>query len=77
MNEQIIEALEQNTPEATNEPEDDFKTFQEAVLNPPVIEPEHIPEPTPEPDDEPIETVEVAPIPKKKRAPRKKKTVDV
>ena len=71
--EQINEALEQNTPEATNEPEDDFKAFQEAVLNPPVIEPE----PTPEPDDLPIETVEVAPIPKKKRASRKKKTVDV
>lgn len=71
--EQINEALEQNTPEATNEPEDDFKAFQEAVLNPPVIEPE----PTPEPDDLPIETVEVAPIPKKKRASRKKKTIDV
>jgi hypothetical protein len=87
MNEQIIEALEQNTPEATNEPEGswtkafqedaeiqedgEFKAFQEAVLNPPVIEPE----PTPEPDDLPIETVEVAP--KKKRASRKKKTVDV
>ena len=73
LTEQINEALEQNTPEATNEPEDDFKAFQEAVLNPPVIEPE----PTPEPDDLPIETVEVAPIPKKKRASRKKKTVDV
>ena len=73
LTEQINEALEQNTPEATNEPEDDFKAFQEAVLNPPVIEPE----PTPEPDDLPIETVEVAPIPKKKRASRKKKTIDV
>ena len=78
LTEQIIEALEQNTPEATNEPEDDeFKTFQEAVLNPPVIECQPTPEPTPEPDDLPIETVEVAPIPKKKRASRKKKTVDV
>ena len=38
LTEQINEALEQNTPEATNEPEDDFKAFQEEVLNPPVIE---------------------------------------
>ena len=52
MNEQIIEALEQNTPEATNEPEDEeFKAFQEEVLNPPVIERQHTPEPTPEPDE--------------------------
>ena len=48
LTEQINEALEQNTPEATNEPEDDFKAFQESVLNPPVIERQPTPEPTPE-----------------------------
>ena len=77
---QINEALDQNTPEATNEPdlesefkefdEKDFQDFQESLLNPP------LPEQTPEPDiDEPIETVEVKP--KKKRAPRKKKVTNV
>ena len=84
--------IDQNTPEATNEPESlfnnftqqDFLEFQEAVLNQPLLEP--IPEPKPEPKPEPeaptpeteepqIETVE--PKPKKKRAPRKKKTIDV
>lgn len=85
--------IDQNTPEATNEPESlfnnftqqDFLEFQEAVLNPPpLLEP--IPEaPTPEPSPEPELTPEpdeqpietVEPKPKKKRAPRKKKTVDV
>ena len=85
--------IDQNTPEATNEPESlfnnftqqDFLEFQEAVLNPPQLlepipeaptpEPSPEPELTPEPDEQPIETVE--PKPKKKRAPRKKKTVDV
>lgn len=82
--------IDQNTPEATNEPEalfnnftqQDFLEFQEAVLNQPLLEPipeaptpEPSPEPTPEPEEPQIETVE--PKPKKKRAPRKKKTVDV
>ena len=70
-----IEVLAQNTPEAID---NDFAEFQEAVLNQP--EPEQIPEPEPESkpeqiDDEYIETVEVPP--KKKRAPRKKKVVNV
>jgi hypothetical protein len=70
-----IEVLAQNTPEAND---NDFTEFQEAVLNQP--EPEQIPEPEPESkpeqiDDEQIETVEVPP--KKKRAPRKKKVVNV
>ena len=89
--------IDQNTPEATNEPESlfnnftqqDFIEFQEAVLNPPPLlepipeaptpepspEPSPEPEVTPEPEEPQIETVE--PKPKKKRAPRKKKTVDV
>lgn len=71
----LTDVLEQNTPEATNEPDILKNGFVES--------PEQLPEPITELEnkplqeelvsDEPIETVEVKP--KKKRAPRKKKDV--
>lgn len=75
-----IEVLAQNTPEAID---NEFTEFQEAVLNQSEVEaelkhPEVEAEPESKPeqiDDEYIETVEVPP--KKKRAPRKKKVINV